>query len=206
MLFSTYSGVSRYIPDYKSSPTIQIDEIESDRVQPPVELLLVPDSAPVLRIRYHGTSLKTRRLRYTYILDGHDKDWCATWDEEVRYEGLATGSYTFRVLAISRDLVYSKDAAVLRIDVVNDPREQKLRELEKEVNTLEGILPICSVCKRIRNEGGQWEQMEMFLTRRSKADFSHGYCPECTVRLMDELDRIIPAPRQKHLPKQTTSG
>lgn len=53
------------------------------------------------------------------------------------------------------------------------------RELKKEVQTLEGLLPICSFCKKIRNEDGGWEQIEVYISERSPADFSHGVCPDC---------------------------
>jgi hypothetical protein len=51
--------------------------------------------------------------------------------------------------------------------------------LQKEVHILEGLLPICSFCKKIRDEDGHWEQLEKYISQRSAADFSHGVCPEC---------------------------
>ena len=53
------------------------------------------------------------------------------------------------------------------------------RELEREVQTLRGILPICSFCKKIRNQDDSWESLETYISRRSDAEFSHGVCPEC---------------------------
>jgi hypothetical protein len=60
------------------------------------------------------------------------------------------------------------------------------RALEKKVKILEGILPICSVCKRIRNDEGEYEQIEKYITERSEASFSHGLCKECTKKLYGE--------------------
>ncbi len=54
-----------------------------------------------------------------------------------------------------------------------------LRQLLSEVKALKGILPICSFCKKIRDDKGYWEQVEVYVTRHSNADFSHGVCPEC---------------------------
>jgi len=51
--------------------------------------------------------------------------------------------------------------------------------LHERVRVLEGILPICGFCKAIRDEHGQWTQMEAYITRRSKAQFSHSICPKC---------------------------
>ena len=62
--------------------------------------------------------------------------------------------------------------------LVNKVSVQK-QQLEKEVQTLQGILPICSFCKRIRNQAGTWEPLEAFIAKRSEAEFSHGMCPDC---------------------------
>jgi hypothetical protein len=59
--------------------------------------------------------------------------------------------------------------------------------LKKEIKTLEGILPICASCKKIRNEDGVYEPMEAYLSRHSEAQFTHGICPECKVKLYPEL-------------------
>jgi hypothetical protein len=53
------------------------------------------------------------------------------------------------------------------------------RELYRHVETLEGLLPICSFCKSIRNESGEWERLERYISKRSDAQFSHGFCPSC---------------------------
>jgi len=57
------------------------------------------------------------------------------------------------------------------------------KELEIEVTALKGILPICASCKKIRNEKGEYEQIEKFVAEHSKASFSHGICPECSDKL-----------------------
>jgi hypothetical protein len=60
------------------------------------------------------------------------------------------------------------------------------RALEKKVRVLEGILPICASCKRIRDEKGDYEQIEKYITKHSEASFSHGICPECAKKLYPE--------------------
>src|SRR5467141_5443523 len=60
-----------------------------------------------------------------------------------------------------------------------------VRELQAavaEVRTLQGILPICASCKRIKNEAGGWEAVESFVRERTDAEFSHGLCPDCAAR------------------------
>ncbi len=56
---------------------------------------------------------------------------------------------------------------------------QGLEKAQKEVKILQGILPICSFCKKIRNDEGYYEKVEAYITRYSEADFSHTVCPDC---------------------------
>jgi hypothetical protein len=70
-------------------------------------------------------------------------------------------------------------------------RQKKLNEdlvaaLEK-VKLLQGILPICCSCKKIRNKNGNWEKLETYIPQHSEADFTHGICPECREKLYPEL-------------------
>jgi len=66
------------------------------------------------------------------------------------------------------------------------------RELHRHVQTLEGLLPICSFCKSIRNESGEWMRLEAFISERSEAQFSHGFCPSCWKTHYPELGDAPP--------------
>jgi len=68
--------------------------------------------------------------------------------------------------------------------------EQKNIELEialSEVKTLKGLLPICSHCKKIRDDKGYWNQIEIYLCEHSEAEFSHGLCPDCGQKLYPDF-------------------
>lgn len=56
---------------------------------------------------------------------------------------------------------------------------EQQRALARRVQSLEGILPICSFCKKIRRPDGEWERIEAYITQRSTAQFSHGLCEAC---------------------------
>jgi PAS domain S-box-containing protein len=77
-------------------------------------------------------------------------------------------------------------------------RERLIIELQKalaEVNTLSGLIPICSSCKKIRDDKGYWQQIELYIKERSDAEFTHGLCPDCVKELEKELglhDRANP--------------
>lgn len=65
----------------------------------------------------------------------------------------------------------------------------KVTELEASlarVKQLEGILPICVYCKKIRDDTDKWRQMEEYISKHSEADFSHGICPECSIKVTNE--------------------
>ncbi len=60
---------------------------------------------------------------------------------------------------------------------------EKLNSSVNEVKTLRGILPICSNCKKIRDDKGYWHQVEAYIQEHSDVKFSHGLCQECTEKL-----------------------
>ena len=55
------------------------------------------------------------------------------------------------------------------------------------VNILEGMLSICSSCKKIRTDDGHWEQLEEYVTKKSEAEFSHALCPACMRKLYPDI-------------------
>jgi phosphoserine phosphatase RsbU/P len=63
---------------------------------------------------------------------------------------------------------------------------ERILSLREHVKRLEGVLPICSYCKKIRDEHGRWDQLETYVTEHSEAWFSHGICPECLARVTKE--------------------
>ena len=66
--------------------------------------------------------------------------------------------------------------------------KNELREKANEVRKLRGFLPICSYCKKIRDDEGYWHQIETYIRDHSEAEFSHGICPKCMKELYPEFD------------------
>ncbi len=62
------------------------------------------------------------------------------------------------------------------------------RDVIYKLDNLGKFLPICCVCKKIRDDKGYWNQIEAFIDKRADVAFSHGYCPECADAAMAELD------------------
>ncbi len=87
-----------------------------------------------------------------------------------------------RVWAIHRDDTARHLAALEREHLIT-----QLRGALAEVQRLGGLLPICSQCKRIRDDKGYWKQVEAYIAERTGAEFSHGICPECVRKLFPEF-------------------
>jgi DNA-binding response OmpR family regulator len=60
----------------------------------------------------------------------------------------------------------------------------ELKRAREEIQMLHGLLPICARCKKIRDQTGQWQILESFITERSHAEFSHSLCPECMEKML----------------------
>jgi FixJ family two-component response regulator len=75
----------------------------------------------------------------------------------------------------------------IRIQKEREDLIEELRRALAKVKTLSGLLPICASCKKIRDDGGYWNQIESYISKHSEAEFSHGLCPECAGRLYPEI-------------------
>jgi hypothetical protein len=75
--------------------------------------------------------------------------------------------------ALIRIVVLSSFALII------DRTAIQTRKLSRQVTLLEGLLPICSYCKKIRDQKDQWQVMEQYIMDRSVATFTHGICPDC---------------------------
>lgn len=66
----------------------------------------------------------------------------------------------------------------------------RILKLHEEVRQLKGLLPICTYCKKIREANSEWVPVEVYVSRRSEASFSHGVCPDCfTQHVQPEMQR-----------------
>jgi PAS domain S-box-containing protein len=89
---------------------------------------------------------------------------------------------TRRVFGVIQDITERK-----RSETVREALIEQLRKALDQIKTLDGIVPICASCKKIRDDKGYWEQVEAYVSRHTDARFSHGICPDCAARLYPEL-------------------
>jgi len=83
---------------------------------------------------------------------------------------------------LEREIMERKKAEREKEETIDELREAML-----EIKTLSGMSPICSRCKKIRDDKGYWNQIESYIREHSEADFSHSLCPECKKILYPDL-------------------
>ena len=95
---------------------------------------------------------------------------------------------TYENLIASFKEVIEGHLELLYINHILGEKNRKLSDYISEIQTLRGILPICSSCKKIRDDKGYWNQIESYIQKHSEAQFSHGICPDCAKKFYPDLD------------------
>jgi sigma-B regulation protein RsbU (phosphoserine phosphatase) len=96
--------------------------------------------------------------------------------------GLQAGADDYVTKPFNREELHARVQVGVRVLALQEALSRRVGELEEalsQVRQLRGLLPICSYCKKIRNDKDYWEQMETYVTKHSEAQFSHGICPTC---------------------------
>jgi len=97
-------------------------------------------------------------------------------------EGLHAGADDYMVKPFNREELQARVKAGIRIVQLQNNLEQRVNELEdalSKVKQLQGLIPICSYCKKIRDDKNYWQQVESYFATHSEARFTHGVCPQC---------------------------
>jgi response regulator RpfG family c-di-GMP phosphodiesterase len=97
-------------------------------------------------------------------------------------EGLLAGADDYVAKPFDPRELRARLAVGMRVLGLQQALANRVNELESalaQIKTLQGLLPICSYCKRIRNDKNYWQQIESYVSEHSEAEFSHGICPQC---------------------------
>jgi len=104
---------------------------------------------------------------------------------------------------VSHSPIFHENGSISKMTIFRDITQSKLLEVEREklikelknaldqVKQLSGLLPICASCKRIKDDKGDWHQIESYIRDHSEAEFTHGICQECVKKLYPGLDLTI---------------
>jgi len=146
---------------------------------------------PLSRGELHGVRMQSRNFLASPFKELHSRLLHLTWQAT----RVAKGDYEQRVDFMG-DFSEAFNSMIISLEQNEKALKNKIIELEKalaHITKLEGILPICSNCKKIRLEGADpkaqesWIPIESYLRERTEAQFSHGICPECVKKLYSEF-------------------
>ena len=99
--------------------------------------------------------------------------------------------YSGPLIIHGRKLLYSIIHDITERKRAQEERDRLIHDLQEamsEIKTLKGILPFCSFCKKIRDDKGYWEKVDVYIRKHSQADISHGVCPECMQKHYPEVN------------------
>lgn len=89
---------------------------------------------------------------------------------------------------IARDITVERQLQAAQQELI-----EKLQQALAEVKALRGLIPICMHCKKIRDDKGFWEKLEMYFHKHGDFDFTHSICPDCFTQYYPELDELMRA-------------
>jgi CheY-like chemotaxis protein len=105
-------------------------------------------------------------------------------------EGLESGADGYIVKPVTSRELLARVTAMVRIIKAERERDRlicKLQDALANIKILHGLLPICASCKKVRDDKGYWNQLEVYILEHSEAEFTHGLCPDCTKRLYEDI-------------------
>jgi phosphoserine phosphatase RsbU/P len=91
-------------------------------------------------------------------------------------------------LTNARKLIQNHNRELARQNNALERMNTELKKALERIKTLEGILPICSYCNKIRDEKGDWKKLEAYISNHSSAEFSHGICPACMQHYYPDIE------------------
>ncbi len=106
-------------------------------------------------------------------------------------QGFNSGGVDYISKPFRKQEVLSRIGTHLRLQFLAATQEKLIERLNQalaKVKTLEGLLSICSSCKKIRDKNGAWHSIESYISKRTDVEFSHGICMECAAKLYPDFD------------------
>ncbi|PTY06647.1 response regulator [Opitutaceae bacterium EW11] len=134
------------------------------------------------------------------------------FEPEVLRRAKETEPYGFILKPFSqRDLMVQLEMALYRwqLEVERSQLREELEVAHENLRKLHGLLPLCSGCKKIREEDGYWAKLEDYLKEHANVEFTHGFCPECEAKFYGTRPPIPEMPlvvERKKNPRRKAAG
>src|SRR5579862_21413 len=111
-------------------------------------------------------------------------------------QGLEAGADDYISKPFDREELLARVRVGVRLIELQRKLAERVDELShalQQVKQLQGLLPICSYCKRVRDDNNYWQQVEKYISQHSEAQFSHCVCPDCFENVVrPELNKFAP--------------
>jgi CheY-like chemotaxis protein len=145
------------------------------------------------KVRAHPTPQPT----YLILLTGRS-------GKEDIVAGLRSGANDYVTKPFDRGELQARLAVGRSVVELQRTLAERIHELERalaEVKQLQGLLPICCYCKKIRGDQNYWDEVDAYLVKHSEVRFSHGICPDCSqTKVQRQLQPSLAVPGDVHLP------
>lgn len=112
-----------------------------------------------------------------------------TYWNEIRAKFFKESEKPLKIIGVARDITERKQAEQQQNELINQLEDTlaEKNKLLKEIKVLRGLLPICSGCKRIRDEHDKWWPLDAYVRARTEAEITHTICPDCEVVFYTDL-------------------
>lgn len=157
------------------------DELKNNKLVAYKDLIVAQDREKVFKA-VKNSFHKSEPFKTTYRIRCKDGSIKWVW-EQGRFISSSSARQNYEIAGFITDITDNK--------TLEEEREKLIQDLKKaltEIKTLKGILPICSSCKKIRDDKGYWEKLENYIKLNSDAEFSHGLCPDCLQKLYPDIE------------------
>jgi CheY-like chemotaxis protein len=172
---------------------------------PPVDLILMDIEMPEL----DGIDACRQLKRFPHLKDIPIVMVTGVTESDALPKAFAAGAVDYIAKPVNKLELLARVRSVLALKQETDQRKARERDLQRrteeleaalqEIKTLRGCLPICTGCKKVRDDKGFWNQIEVYVEAHSEAEFSSSLCPQCVMKMAGKAG--VAEPRRRGRPK-----